>query len=303
MAVIRVNADSEGLHLDEAALGDALDRLASRAPVVAMIHGFRFQPDLPGQCPHEHILALHPEHPDRKAISWPRHLGFGRPEGGLGLAFGWQSRGTLWAAHARAPQAGRALAKLVGLVRRIDPGRQVDLIAHSLGARVALSALPQIEPGALGLAILMSAAEFRGPADSAMATETGRTIQVLNVTTRANRMFDFMLEALLSGGTHASVACGLSKPHAGWTDLRADDPAAAAALRDLGFRLGGTQAQICHWSPFLRPGLFRLYRALLDRRLPMPLLRAALAERRPGTGPRLLPPTDGAGLSFPGAPA
>ncbi|MCF1708528.1 DUF726 domain-containing protein [Tabrizicola sp. J26] len=303
MAVIKVNADSEGLHLDEAALRAALDRLAPRAPVVAMVHGFRFQPDLPGQCPHEHILALHPEHPDRKAISWPRHLGFGRPDGGLGLAFGWHSRGTLWAVHARAPQAGRALAELVALVRRIAPERQVDVIGHSLGARVALAALPQIEPGAVGLAILLSAAEFRGPAEAAMATEAGRAAQVLNVTTQANRMFDFLLEALLSGGTHASVSSGLSKPHPGWTDLRADDPAAVAALRSLGFRLGGTQAQICHWSPFLRPGLFRLYRALLERRLPLPLLRTALTATRLETGSRFLPPAGGAGLSLPGETA
>ena len=136
-----------------------------------------------------------------------------------------------------------------------------------------------------------------------MATDAARSVQVLNVTTRANRMFDFMLEALLSGGTHASVAYGLSKPQPCWTDLRADDPAAVDALRDLGFRLGGTPAQICHWSPFLRPGLFRLYRALLERRLPLPLLRAALTETRPGTGSRLRPPTGGAGLSLPGATA
>ena len=48
---------------------------------------------------------------------------------------------------APAPTASR-LAELVALLQRLAPGRPVDVLAHSLGARVALAALPHLDASA-----------------------------------------------------------------------------------------------------------------------------------------------------------
>ena len=62
-----------------------------------MIHGFRFAPGARAQDdPHQHILSFTPFEGCWKAISWPRHLGFGRcPQEGLAIAFGWRALGTI----------------------------------------------------------------------------------------------------------------------------------------------------------------------------------------------------------------
>ena len=56
-------------------------------------------------------------------------------------------------------------------LRRIAPHRPVRAIAHSLGARVVLSALPHLTAGDLDRAVLLSPAEFAGPAAARLARE------------------------------------------------------------------------------------------------------------------------------------
>ncbi|MCK5502398.1 MAG: hypothetical protein KAI82_14255, partial [Tritonibacter mobilis] len=116
MAVIRINAVDEMpvLHARLRSFDDGIARLAHvPGPVVIMVHGYKYQPGNPNHCPHRHILSLDPQHMPWRAPSWPRQLGFGlgRRDEGLAVAFGWDARGTLASAQARALAAGRALAQ------------------------------------------------------------------------------------------------------------------------------------------------------------------------------------------------
>lgn len=305
MALVRVNVDGNSLACDMAALQAALRALPPGAPVVVMLHGYRFAPGIPGSCPHDHILSLRPAPGSRRVRSWPRHLGLGGHEAGLAVAFGWPALGTIWGAYDRAGAAGAALAGLITLIRRIDASRPVDAIAHSLGARVVLQALPRLAPGDLGQAILLAAAEFRGPTETALASPAGRAAEIVNVTSRENDLFDFFLETLVGGSCRTSIGQGLARHHPNWTDLQIDQPATAAALRRLGFRLGPAGPRICHWSPYLRPGLFPVYRALLARSLHPATLRACLPAEPDARWSRLLPIPAPAGqrLRLPGNPA
>ncbi len=168
---IRANLTHDGLSLDHDRLCSALDALPEGAPVVALVHGYSFSPGLGPDCPHRHILALDPDVADAKAISWPRHLGLdGRR--GLAIAFGWHARGNLWQAHANAARAGAALAELAGILRA--QGRCLDVVAHSLGARVALAALHEAGAGDLRHLILLAGAEARGLALAALDSPAGR---------------------------------------------------------------------------------------------------------------------------------
>lgn len=261
---------------DDAALASALAASRQDAPIVIMIHGFRFDPAVPAHDPHAHILALRPGRACWKAVSWPRHLGLAG-ETGLAIAFGWQARGTIWAAHARAARAGARLARLIDALGRVAPGRPVQIIAHSLGARVALTALPRLAPGRVGRIVLLAAAAFARETRRALASPAGRLAEVFNVTAPENTLFDLLLRAALPlrGRTLGGGLAGLTN----WLDLPLTDPVALTTLAGLGWRIRPPRAVICHWSGYLRPGIFGIYRALLTdpRRTPLPLLRAQLA--------------------------
>jgi hypothetical protein len=266
---IRADTGPEGLTLDRARLARKLDALPQGAPVVAMIHGWRYAPGLRADCPHGSILSLDPEYQDPRVISWPRHLGLDG-KSGLGIALGWPARCDPWRAHLRAGWTGSTLAEIARCVHDLS-GRPLQVIAHSMGARVALAALPLLKPGQIGRMILLAAAETRGRTLAALNSPAGRAVEVINVTTRENDLFDACFEWGIHLGLRTSIGQGLgarlSRGHPGWRDLWIDQPRTAQALAALGHPLAASPRRICHWSPYLRPGSIALYRALLDGRL------------------------------------
>lgn len=291
MPLISVNANGPepvaNLGADMPPLSDqlaaALARMPCTAPVVVMIHGFRFIPDSAAADPHTHILSLVPDKGHGRTISWPRHLGFGdKAARGLAIGFGWNAGGTIWRAYHEAAQAGVALARLITMIRTIDPGRKVDILAHSLGARVAFAALPLLGPGTLGRVILLAGAEFGSRAATAAAAPAGQTAEFFNITTRENDPFDALLEVLIQPlvWRDPGLGHGLPQPVANWLDIQIDKTETLERLAALGFRVAAPSRRICHWSSYLRPGLFALYRALLTQpgSIPLPLLRAHLPQ-------------------------
>jgi pimeloyl-ACP methyl ester carboxylesterase len=282
---LRADVTSHGLVLDEARLERKLAGLPEGAPVVAMIHGWRYGPGLSRDCPHGSILSLDPPPEDRRVISWPRHLRLDGNEG-LAIALGWPARCDPWRAHARAAQAGEALARIAQKVSSLS-GRPLHVIAHSMGARVALRALSVAAPGQFGRMILLAAAEARGPTLAALASPAGKACDIINVTTRENDLFDAFFEWGLHLGLRTSIGQGLGRGHPGWHDLWIDQPQTRRVLAQLGHPLAPPPSRICHWSPYLRPGTFSLYRALLDGRLAatdLPLYRPSRRWSRLLTG-------------------
>lgn len=294
MPLLRINADGDVPRCDCGwlALSTVLAALPDGAPVIVMIHGFRFSPTVPGQSPHSHILSLEPVPDCWKAISWPRHLGFGRADTahGLGIAFGWEARGTIWAAYAEAARAGAALARLMTRIDTLRPGTRVEVLAHSLGARVTLQALHHLDRPILGRAVLMAAAEFRRPAEAALATPAGRAAEFINITSRENDLFDFLIERLVPRHADRALGHGIGRGSANWIDIQLDQAETLEALAGLGHRIAPPHLRICHWSLYLRPGVFGLYRALLRDRLPLAVLRDRLPLRHSRRWSRLFAP-------------
>lgn len=276
-----VRMDKAGqLHLDRHALAQRLARLAPSAPVVAMVHGYRFSPGAGQHCPFGHIFALNPDtllrgRHDKTLVSWPRHLGLGGAAG-LAIAFGWPARGWIGHVNARAMAAGAGLAALAAAIAEIDPARQLDVIGHSLGARAALAALPHARPGHLRRLILLAGAETRGPALRALRSAAGQAAQIINVTTRENDLFDFLYEWGVAAGRDTAIGQGLGCALPNWINLQLDGPHNLQALVQLGYPLPTPPARVCHWSPYIRPGIFTLYRAILDGSLNLSDLSAAL---------------------------
>lgn len=261
--LVAVNAmNGMPLERDEGSLDRALATLPEDAPVIILVHGYRYHPHRPHGDPHGGILG---------ADGWPRRLGFGRGQAGLCIGFGWDGSGTIWKAGRRAEDAGHALAALIGGMNRKGP---VGVLAHSLGVRVALSALPHLGPQDVTRLALLSGAEFRDTAERSLA---GSGAEVLNITSRENDGYDLLFEnamAPLSG--RRAISTLPSGPRV--VTVQIDDPAHRAALARTGFPTRPPERRICHWSAYRRPGLFQLYRAFLltPQALPLSVLRAAL---------------------------
>jgi hypothetical protein len=289
MPLCQVNISGDGPLEPEAtraALAAALARLPAEAPVIVLVHGYKFSPNVAAHDPHTHILSLDPR-PSWKAVSWPRRLGLGAGEGAepLCIAVGWEARGTLWQAYGRAAEAGAGLAALIGLIRALRPATQVQALAHSLGARVVLSALPHLEAGALGRAVLLAAAEMRSRAAAALETEAGRALGLLNVMSRENELYDTLLEWLVAPHAWGDRALGRGfgaerggARASGRVDLRIDDSGHRAALAAMGFRIPEADRRFCHWSVYLRAGLFDVYRTVLSDGVALDRLGAALPQ-------------------------
>ena len=280
MPILRVNAvgcqtqcvDPDGTTMP---LSDAVGQNLAGVPVLIMLHGYRYSPSRPHSSPHNYILQ------DRHIESWPHQMGYGTgtPDHGLCLAFGWEAGGTIWRAHREAGRAGLALAGLITDLAALGAG-PVHIMAHSLGARVALACLPHIAPGLIDRMILMTGAELQSTAEAALMTPAGLCTKVLNVVSRENDLFDFLYEWLLVPHQRGArtMAAGLALPHC--VTAQIDHPDHLSGLNDLGFAIGLGTRRICHWSSYTRPGLFAVYRRFLtgtdaldftDLRLSLPI--------------------------------
>jgi hypothetical protein len=282
MGIVAVTA-RDGRAEPQVPLAPLLSALPQGAPVTILIHGYRYCPGQGRADPARALYAHAPQGQPRRVLSWPRRLGYTRGVKGLALGFGWPANTTLWAAHAEAALAGAALAHLVRDLRQTHAG-PIHIFAHSLGARVALAALPDLEAHDIGRMILLSAAEFQATAQAMLDSPAGRTAEVLNVTSRENDLFDFVFERLIGGPfarMGAAAGEGLTAPNV--ANLQIDSAAHRSALRAMGFPLAPPARLVCHWSGYTRPGLFPLYRAFLHRPAALPLarLRAALAPPAP----------------------
>jgi pimeloyl-ACP methyl ester carboxylesterase len=255
---------------------------AEGRPIVLLLHGYKFHPDRPDADPHRSLFALRPEHDGWKIRSWPEGLGFADDAGETGtcIGFGWPASapliGSLLAtgrtgfAHVydRAAAFGERLAELIALLQRLAPGRPIDLLAHSLGARVALAALPHLAE-APGRVILLGAAEFDARALEFLNRQRAPSSpQVYNVTARANDLYDAMFETFAPrrGWGERAIGLGLRAQLPNWLDLQLDRADVTAWINAQGIALNPRNARLCHWSFYTRDGALAVYQAILRRR-------------------------------------
>jgi hypothetical protein len=269
--------------------------------VVVLIHGFRYAPGDPPNDPHRLIFAAFPQVPSWKVISWPTALGFSAddPQDGVCIGFGWcgmgRSRTTARAfaeAYDAAGAAGVRLADLVTRIRAIAPDRRVDVVTHSVGARVLIAALPHLSAGAFGRVVLLAAAEYDDVARAGLDTPAGRDALFYNVQSLENRLYETLFERFGPRRIGRRRALGRGGPagYANWIDLRLDCAETIGALAGRGVEVLGRQRLVCHWSLYLRPGIFDLYRMILRQRdgwCPSSLRALAPIEgpRQPRRGP------------------
>jgi pimeloyl-ACP methyl ester carboxylesterase len=269
MPVLRINATSRGLALHNAAspTARAFESLAdSEGPAVILLHGYKYAPNHPSHCPHEKIFSDGPN-------AWPAQLGFGsgQPDDGLAIAFGWYARGPLPSVYKRATQLGESLSVLIAMLKTHRPNRPVHIVAHSLGAQAALSALKHLPEGAIDRLLLLTGASFISFAEAMLATPAGRTTEVFNITSRENDFFDLAFERLIAAPSRGdqTIGAGIAADNARTLQLDCDRTLAAFARKD--FLIAPARRRVCHWSAYTRPGVMALYAALLRNPADLPL--------------------------------
>ncbi|MBK0326726.1 alpha/beta hydrolase [Rhodobacteraceae bacterium F11138] len=285
MPIIRVNARGRTCHLHESVqpvTGTLKRTRTTPGPVIIMIHGYSYHPGDRVHCPHHHILSLKPRALPWAAPSWPRELGFGgmaRDEG-LGIAFAWPARGTLWAAQRRARDAGHALAALVAGLHHAAPDRPIHIAAHSMGIEVAAEALHHLPAGSVDRIVSMTGASYRSRIAKALDTPAGRRATFINVTSRENDLFDFLFERLIAPSAPGDRTLGQGIEAANAVTVQLDCPASLTHLAQLGARIAPPSQRICHWSSYMRPGVLQFYCKLMRQpeRYSLNQLRAGLPE-------------------------
>lgn len=264
-------ADAAGAPI-EPALNRVLDR--DSGPVTLMLHGFRYCPlhqpnanDPTVRDPHRLIYAQRPETDCTRTISWPQLLQRSGPTLGIAWPAMYQGNGTLAvmrgfpAVYERAGLVARQVARLADRITELDPTRRIDIIGHSLGARVALSALTHMKTAEPGQVLLWGAAERANVAQQLIAQAPSAT-SITNVRTRTNARYDAMFEWAAPG---RGPALGSARPIEGVRTLTLDDPITEHALAQRGHTLGPAPRGKCHWSFYTRAGTGPLYSELLDR--------------------------------------
>lgn len=295
MPMIRINAIGQEpvLHNSPSPVASALRRGGETpGPVIIMIHGYKYQPKHPLHCPHRHVMALTPQLEPWRTPSWPRQLGFGagHDSEGLAIAFGWDARGAVWQAMARAKQAGVALAQVCQTLHDQTPERPIHVIAHSMGTEPVFEALHHLPDGVIGRVISMTGASYRSRARAALDTQAGAGVEFINMTSRENDPFDFMFERLVAPPRHGDRAIGQGLDAPNVVTLQLDCHGTLAHLDRLGAPIAAPQRRICHWSSYTRPGVLSFYRDLLRRpeQWDLPILRSGLPDRPAPRWSRLL---------------
>lgn len=271
MPLLRVNATASGISMHDTPLAVAACLRAARrrcpGPAVIMVHGYKYAPSLSNRCPHKKIFARDTVH------SWPDLLEL-EERGMLGIAFGWAARGRLADIATQARDRGVELARLVRLLREQDPRRPVQLIAHSLGATLVLSAMQHLRRGDLDRIVLLAGAAHRHEAETALRSRAGASATLINLTSRENDLFDFAFEWLAPGGR--ALGQGIDAPNA--LTVQIDCADTLTALATLGHDIAPPLRRVCHWSTYTRPGVMAMNACLLDPSVPLSIddLRRAL---------------------------
>ncbi len=275
---------------------EAAPALRKSQPLVVMIHGYKFDPFQDNRTnPYNFLYHFDPDRIEsdrwQRSASWPAGLGFRENDSwgidGLCVGFSWSSNpnqrmGAFCRAYQEAAVAGRALLRTLEILIEAHPHRMIDIFVHSLGARVALTALRVAARRGrndiierLGRMILLGPAELASVARDTLCevdrSNPDRQPEIYSVVARENDFFDVLVERFapkIKGVTPICVGShGMGEDFDSWLDLQLDSPALQDWLTRRGVKIGGgPPRRVCHWGVYNRPGALDFYSGIFRNR-------------------------------------
>jgi pimeloyl-ACP methyl ester carboxylesterase len=266
-----------------------------RAPIIIMVHGYKYDPAHPRTCPHRRIFSA-----DRRC-GWPVAMSLAGPDpaGPLCVAFAWPARGGLRRAYSRAQHMAPVLADLIKTLKSRLPGRPIHIIAHSLGAEIALGSLAFLQPGDLARMVLLAGASYAKKADRLLQTPAGRTAETINIVSRENDLFDHLFERLICPEIHGDRALGSGLRALTAATVELDCPDSLFALEQLGAKISPRAMPISHRSVYRRAGALAFYARLMICPADFSLMKIRAASPGPARPrwTRLIPPLASIGIT------
>lgn len=283
MAFIRVNSTNGHLFNPgnpnlcfEDRLRKTLQKTPSTTPIILFVHGYRYSPLIKETDPQSSLYAQGAGRACWKVKSWPHHLGLfdsDRPYA-IGLAYGWDAAPryklpifNLRDIYMRAYEEAQHLATVLHLIKQINPTRKIDFFAHSMGARVVLQAIHMAPDSNLGRVILLGGTEYSDTAYEVLKTPAAQSAEFYNITARQNILYDVLFAYLgpWVGNGEKLLGAGLQSAPSNWIDIRLDCPQTMERLQHIGVNLAKPDLGFCHWTFYIRDGVFDLYRYIFER--------------------------------------
>ena len=319
-------------HYMDRAVTDAVAAPGFAGPVVVMVNGFLFDPktavgDNPKDTDNPHGRLYHfvrkdePHEQRHHTASWPLGLGFDTADDGgaqgLAVALGWQSQPGFASslinhfqnfyarAYENASDTAWVLVNVIKALADLLPDQPIDIVCHSLGARVVVRALamvakqdgdsaldPEVAKALLeriGRIIVLGGAEYVVEAQLMRrrleAWNLASPPQVYNIVARENDVLDKLAENFGPRTFGNSQVIGhngldITAPAADWIDLQIDRRALQDWMADThGIEVSGDRPGNVwdHWYYYTYRGNMTLYNNILRERDPwaIPALRAA----------------------------
>lgn len=140
------------------------------------------------------------------------------------------------AAYEKAEKEALGLAKLINVLRLISPESPVDVVAHRLGARVALMAVPSARSKMWRNLILSNAFEYSARTLHALDCPMGKHLNIYNLVSQQFNLSAFLFNHFSPkpGPADHAICFGYQFPHANWSELLENSAEAQALLRDMG---------------------------------------------------------------------
>ncbi|MCP5075883.1 MAG: alpha/beta hydrolase [Rhodobacteraceae bacterium] len=185
-----------------------IDDMPPDKPIVVYVHGHK-------AWPHPDLLAQ----ADRQS--------------GLAITFCWPAFDRIFKLvpdvgqlYADAGTAALALAWLLNLLGDIAPNRPVDLMVHSLGARVGLQTLRHLKHRNLSRFVCLAGVEFSAVTLLALQAPAARKVEFYNVTSERSLLFHQLMHFFgpRPGPAEGLLCRGFAFPRKNWIDIHLEAP-------------------------------------------------------------------------------
>jgi pimeloyl-ACP methyl ester carboxylesterase len=154
----------------------------------------------------------------------------------LGYAAGLRALPDFSTPYDKAGSEAEGLARLINGLRKIAPDCPVDVVAHRLGARVALMAISTARSKMWRSLLLSNAFEYSARTLAALDCPMGKHLKFHNIITHHKNITSFFFDHFgpKPGPADRAICFGYKFPHANWSEVLDTDLAVTKLLLDMG---------------------------------------------------------------------